>query len=85
MKEIDQMLDQWIHNSIIRAKLKELITKEINNMKKKCITVLDYETGRVYQYQVSINKHAEEYITFKGHRLSNIEWMEHNDSRLITK
>ena len=59
MKEIDQMLDQWIHNSIIRAKLKELITKEINNMKKKCITVLDYETGRVYQYQVSISKHAE--------------------------
>jgi len=30
MKEIDQMLDQWIHSSIIRAKLKELITKEIN-------------------------------------------------------
>ena len=54
-------------------------------MKKKWITVLDYETGRVYQYQVSINKHAEEYITFKGHRLSNIEWMEHDDSRLITK
>jgi hypothetical protein len=30
MKEIDNMLDQWIHNSIIRAKLRELITKEIN-------------------------------------------------------
>ena len=58
--------------------------KKNKEMKKKCITVLDYETGRVYQYQVSINKHAEEYITFKGHRLSNIEWMEHNDSRLIT-
>ena len=28
MKEIDQMLDQWIHNSIIRAKLRELIVKE---------------------------------------------------------
>ena len=54
-------------------------------MKKKWITVLDYETSRVYQYQVSINKHAEEFIAFKGHRLSNIEWMEHNDSRLITK
>jgi len=59
--------------------------KKNKEMKKKCITVLDYETGRVYQYQVSINKHAEEYITFKGHRLSNVEWMEHNDSRLITK
>jgi len=30
MKEIDQMLNQWIRNSIIRAKLRELITKEIN-------------------------------------------------------
>ena len=29
MKEIDQMLDQWIHNSIVRAKLRELITKQI--------------------------------------------------------
>jgi hypothetical protein len=29
MKEIDQMLDQWIHNSIIRAKLRELIIKEL--------------------------------------------------------
>jgi len=30
MKEIDDMLNHWIHNSIIRAKLRELITKEIN-------------------------------------------------------
>jgi len=28
MKEIDQMLNQWIHSSIIRAKLRELIVKE---------------------------------------------------------
>ena len=52
---------------------------------KKCITVLDYETSRVYQYQVAINKHAEEYITFKGHRLSNVEWMEHQFHAIITK
>jgi hypothetical protein len=32
MKEIDNMLDQWIHNGIIRAKLRELITKEINKI-----------------------------------------------------
>jgi len=31
MKEINQMLDQWIHSSIIRAKLKELIIKAIKN------------------------------------------------------
>jgi len=29
MEEIDQMLDQWIHNSIIRAKLRKLIIKAI--------------------------------------------------------
>ena len=53
-------------------------------MNKKWITVLDYETSRVYQYQVSINKHAEDFIVFKGHRLSNVEWMEHQTAKLIT-
>ena len=53
-------------------------------MKKKWITVLDYSSGRVFQYQVSINKHAEDYIVFKKHRLKDVEWMEHSDSRLIT-
>ena len=59
--------------------------KKNKEMKKKWITVLDYETSRVYQYQVTINKHAEEYITFKGHRLSNVEWMEHQFHSIITK
>ena len=30
MKEIDEMLDRWIYNSIIRAQLRELIVKQIN-------------------------------------------------------
>jgi len=30
MEEIDQMLNQWIHNSIIRAKLRELIVYKLN-------------------------------------------------------
>ena len=29
MKEIDQMLNQWIHNSIIRKRLRDLILKAI--------------------------------------------------------
>jgi hypothetical protein len=29
MKEIDDMLKQWIHSSIIRAKLRRLIVKEL--------------------------------------------------------
>jgi len=53
-------------------------------MNKKWITVLDYETSRVYQYQVSINKHAEQYIEFKGHRLKDVEWMEHQNGKPIT-
>jgi len=33
MREIDQMLDQWIFNTIIRNKLRDLIIKEINKNK----------------------------------------------------
>ena len=33
MKEIDQMLEQWIFNTIIRKKLRNLIIKEINKYK----------------------------------------------------
>jgi len=29
MKEIDEKLDQWIHSSIIRAEIRELIIKEL--------------------------------------------------------
>ena len=30
MKEIDQMLDQWIYNSIMRAEIRKIIVKQIN-------------------------------------------------------
>ena len=30
MREIDQMLEQWIKNTIIRAKFREIIVKEID-------------------------------------------------------
>jgi len=33
MKEIDQMLDQWIKNTIIKAKFREIIVKEIDKYK----------------------------------------------------
>tara|TARA_R110002074_G_scaffold109613_2_gene236304 strand:+ start:60 stop:173 length:114 start_codon:yes stop_codon:yes gene_type:complete len=36
MKEIDQMLEQWIPvNTIIRKQLRDLIVKEINKYKNK--------------------------------------------------
>ena len=33
MKEIDQMLEQWIHNTIIRERFRKIIVKEINKYK----------------------------------------------------
>jgi len=37
MEEIDQMLNKWIHNSIVRAKLRELIVKAIHTHAKTII------------------------------------------------
>ena len=34
MKEIDEMLDRWITNTIIKKQLRELIIKEINKNEK---------------------------------------------------
>ena len=34
MKEIDEMLNRWIYNSIIREELRKLIIKEINKNEK---------------------------------------------------
>tara|TARA_R110001599_G_scaffold274461_1_gene475677 strand:- start:745 stop:852 length:108 start_codon:yes stop_codon:yes gene_type:complete len=34
MKEIDDMLNTWIYNSIIKEELRELIIKEINKNEK---------------------------------------------------
>jgi len=54
-------------------------------MKRKTITVLDYSSARVFQYSVKINIHSEEFIQFKGHRLKDVEWMEHQFHAVITK
>jgi len=38
MKEIDDMLNQWIHNSIVRKRLRNLIIKKINENTTKTKT-----------------------------------------------
>ena len=38
MKEIDQMLEQWVKNSIIREKFRKIILKEINKHKQNTNT-----------------------------------------------
>ena len=37
MREIDQMLNQWILNSIIKDKLRKLIIKAIENAKTETL------------------------------------------------
>ena len=56
-----------------------------NNM--KYITVLDFEAGRVFQYEVYLdqNEEHEEYLTDKGHNLANCEWMIHSNNQIITE
>ena len=60
----------------------------------KYITVLDFEVGRVFQYKIEdwdidiANESCEDidinFITNKGHRLNNCEWMVHEEPRVIT-
>jgi len=62
---------------------------------KKYITVLDFEAGRVFQYKVKSSDFGphlleyyddsdyEEYLTNKGHNLSNCEWMIHAIAGII--
>ena len=61
----------------------------IKTLMGKYITVLDFETGRVCQYNISKegwnpdNESCEEYLTRKTHRLKDCEWMVHENSRII--
>jgi hypothetical protein len=54
------------------------------------ITILDFEAGRVFQYDMKAsdyvrNKDIEEFLTNKGHNLSNCDWMQHENPQVITK
>ena len=53
------------------------------------ITLLDFESGRVYQYKVEDkfidNGDYEEYLTIQNHNLQNCEWMVHKNPQIITK
>ena len=66
----------------------------------KYITVLDFEIGRVFQYKIGVNdvegsehfkewnpdsESCEEFISSKGHNLSNCEWMVHETAQVITR
>ena len=66
-------------------------------MEGKYITVLDYEVGRVFQYEIlehfkdgwngndkDDSENIEWYLgMIKGHRLNNIEWMVHDNDTVL--
>ena len=57
-----------------------------------CITVLDFETGKVYQYEVMRqegwnpdSESIEDFLNSVGHNVNNCEWMVHNDHQVISR
>ena len=59
----------------------------------KYITVLDFEVGKVFQYdihgivdkneqEITQGEQMEEYLTIQGHNSSNCEWMVHNNNKI---
>ena len=56
----------------------------------KYITVLDFEIGKVFQYEVMgkgwnpDNESIEDFLSSVGHRLKDCEWMVHNDKLVIS-
>ena len=51
------------------------------------LTVLDFEDGLVYQYDIETDKElqaedCEKIMIDEGHRLKNCEWMSHSDDTL---
>ncbi len=52
----------------------------------KYITVLDFEVGKVFQYEAvqPYLQDYEEYLSRLGHNLSNCEWKVHENQEIIT-
>ena len=52
------------------------------------LTVLDYEIGIVFQYDITTDKELgaddfEKLLVDQGHRLKDCEWMSHADGEII--
>ena len=57
-----------------------------------CITLLDFQSGKVHQYEImrqeSWNPECEsieEFLSSVGHNLNNCEWMVHSDHQVISR
>ena len=67
------------------------LLKAVNKVFSMYITVLDFENGRVHQYNVPYHSKLddagviEDFLSGEGHRLQNCEWMSHSDGEIITE
>ena len=57
-----------------------------------CITVLDFEIGKVFQYEVMRqegwnpdSESIEDFLNSVGHNVNNCEWMVHSDHQVISR
>ena len=57
-----------------------------------CITVLDFEKGKVYQYEVMRqegwnpdSESIEDFLESVGHNTNNCEWMVHEDNKVVSR
>ena len=66
--------------------------KETNKIATmKYITVLDFEVGRIFQYEIGEEPHRnedgvidhEEFLTNHGHRMNICEWMVHEIKEFV--
>jgi len=57
--------------------------------KLKTITVLDYEDGKVTQYNIDKwdveYESIESFLSTQGHRVGNCHWMVHEDATIYRK
>jgi hypothetical protein len=70
---------------------KDLEARMILPKGMKYITVLDFEVGKVFQYEIKkgdgeygYGDHYERWLGDLGHNLSNCEWMVHDSNEIIT-
>ena len=83
-------MGEWIILILITMMIYGALMKEEQIM--KYITVLDFEAGRVFQYEFlehweenEDSENIEWYLSeVKNHNLSNCEWMVHGNNEIIT-
>ena len=76
-KELDKVVLKMVNAG------QDYLNKQIEG---KYITVLDFEVGKVFQYEAiqPYLQDYEEYLSGLGHNLGSCEWMVHENPDIIT-